>query len=104
MSQSQFSEIIDISENGLGKIEREINTPNMETLYKISERIGISVEILLSPKKNPPQGKSKAQTDFLTYLGTLSSDEIKMIHEIALKIFEKKYVKKSKTGKQELKK
>lgn len=60
MSQSQFSEIIDISENGLGKIEREINTPNMETLYKISERIGISVEILLSPKKNPPQGKSKA--------------------------------------------
>jgi transcriptional regulator with XRE-family HTH domain len=95
LTQNQFAELIDLSENALGKLERGINSPNIDTLYKISEKSKIPIETLVSPKKrNPSRELAKPLLDFYTYLKTCSPEEIKLNHRIATKIFGKEKLKK----------
>lgn len=94
LTQSQFAELIDLSENALGKIERGINTPNVDTLYKITEKSKIPIETLVSPKKrDPSQESDNALSDFIIYLKTCSPQKIKLIHKISAKILRKENVK-----------
>jgi transcriptional regulator with XRE-family HTH domain len=90
LTQSQFAELVDLSEDSIGKIERCVNVPTIETLYKISKALKTPVEIFLPSSKEitskdfPPELKN-----LISYLRTRPSEDVRLIHEIAIKIFER---------------
>jgi transcriptional regulator with XRE-family HTH domain len=51
LTQSQFAELVDMSDDSIGKIERCVNVPSMETLYKISTALKMPIETFLSTSK-----------------------------------------------------
>jgi len=91
LTQSQFAELVDMSNDSIGKIERCVNAPTIETLYKISKALKMPVETFLPSSKEktnkdlPPELK-----DLISYLKTRPSEDIKLIHDIAIKIFARK--------------
>lgn len=91
LTQSQFAELVNLSEDSVGKIERGVTIPTIETLYKIAGGLKIPVQDLISPsKENPPYKLSKAISDFVTYLKTCSPEDVRFIHGLAVKIFDRK--------------
>lgn len=89
LTQNQFAELVDLSEDSIGKIERG-TVPRMETVYKIANGLNMSVEDLLGKsKKSSAKLSSKVLNDFVVYLNTRSAEDIKFIHELAVKIFER---------------
>ncbi len=91
LTQSQFAELVGLSDDSIGKIERCVNIPTIETLYKISKALKMPVEQFL------PHSKEKATRDFppelknlISYLGIRPPEDIRLIHELAIKIFERK--------------
>ena len=91
LTQSQFAELVDISEDSIGKIERGVNVPTIETLYKISTALKKPLEELLPPYKDKKKGKGKndAIDGLINYLKTRPSDDVKFIHDLALRILER---------------
>lgn len=88
LTQSQFAELVSLSEDSIGKIERGTSIPTISTLKQISDSLKISLSELLeegSVKERP----SRALDDLIKYLKTKSPEEIKLIHEIAVKILER---------------
>lgn len=94
LTQSQFSELVNLSEDSIGKIERGVTIPTIDTLYKIANGLKIPIEDLISPlkeiKEKPSQKSTKALNDLITYLKTRPPEDIKFIHELAVKILERK--------------
>ncbi len=91
LTQSQFAELAGLSEDSVGKIEREDTVPTIDTLYKIATGLKIPVERLLPLEKQAPATRrNKAIEDFVTYLETRSSDDVKFIHRLTVQILEKK--------------
>lgn len=91
LTQSQFAELVNMSEDSIGKIEREVTVPTINTLYKIAESIKVPVEKLLAPlKETRSQKSSKAISDLISYLETRSPEDIEFIHDLAIKILERR--------------
>lgn len=91
LTQSQFAERVNLSEDSIGKIERGIGVPTLDTLNKIASGLKMPVEDLLSTlKKKPSQKPSGPLSDLMAYLQTRSPEDIRFIHEIAVKILERK--------------
>lgn len=91
LTQSQFAEIVDLSEDSIGKIERCVNVPTIETLYKIAKALKIPVETFLPSSKEKTHKKLPPELEALiNYLRTRSAQDVRFIHEIAVKIFERK--------------
>lgn len=91
LTQNQFSELVDLSEDSVGKIERGLYIPTVETLNKIAIALKIPIENLISPiKKRPAQKPPEALDGLIAYLQTRSPDDIRFIHELAVKILERK--------------
>lgn len=89
LSQNQFAELANLSEDSIGKIERG-TVPRMETVYKIAEGLNMSIEDLLGKsKKISAKLSSNVLNDFVVYLNTRPVKDIKFIHELAVKIFER---------------
>ena len=42
LTQSQLAELVDLSEDSIGKIERGVNAPTTDTLLKIAEGLKIT--------------------------------------------------------------
>lgn len=89
LTQGQFAELVDLSEDSIGKIERGITVPTMKTLYKISKSLNLSVEEILA-KEVPPRPHSKALNDFIAYLKSRSDEDVKFIHELAVMVLGRK--------------
>lgn len=90
LTQSQFAEVVDLSADSIGKIERG-TVPRMETVYKIAEGLNMSVEGLFGKSKEfSAKPSSKVLNDFVAYLKTRPAKDIKLIHELAVKILERK--------------
>ncbi len=90
LTQSQFAELVHMSEDSIGKIERGVGVPTVDTLIKIALAIKIPIEDLILPSKNkPPQKQSTELNDLIAYLQTRTPDDVRFIHEIAVKIFGK---------------
>lgn len=88
-TQNQLAELVDLSEDSVGKIERG-TVPRMETVYKIAKGLNMSIEDLLGKsKKISAKPSSNVLNDFVAYLNTRSAKDIKLIHELAVKIFER---------------
>lgn len=91
LTQSQFAELVGLSEDSVGKIERGLYVPTVETLNKIATALKIPIQDLMSPiKKRPAQKPPEALDDLIAYLQTRSPDDIKFIHELAIKILERR--------------
>ncbi len=91
LTQSQFAELVNLSEDSIGKIERGVTIPTIDTLYKIASGLKIPVEDLISPLKGTPLKKpSKAFSDLIAYLKTRPPEDVRFIHELAVKILERK--------------
>lgn len=90
LTQSKFAELVNLSEDSIGKIERGVTIPKIETLSKIAQGVKMPVENLISPIKEPFSLQDRELKNFIAYLKTRSPEDIKFIHEIALKIFGRK--------------
>lgn len=90
LTQNQFAELVGLSEDSIGKIERGLYVPTIETLNKIATALKIPIQDLISPiKKRPAQKLPGALDDLIAYLQTRSPDDIRFIHELAVKILER---------------
>ena len=47
LTQSQFAELVNLSEDSIGKIERGISAPTVDTLTKIAEGLNMPLSELL---------------------------------------------------------
>lgn len=91
LTQSQFAEICNLSEDSIGKIERCITVPTIETLYKIAKSLKKPVETFLpSHKEKCCNNAADELTAFVNYLRLHPAEDIKFIHELAVKIFERR--------------
>ncbi|MBI3605312.1 MAG: helix-turn-helix transcriptional regulator [Nitrospirae bacterium] len=90
LTQSEFAELIDLSENAVGKIERKENLPAVETLYLMAERLNVPIDSLFKPSKKVLSKKSsKAHADFVTYINTLSAEDVTFIHKLAIHVLKR---------------
>ncbi len=91
LTQNQFAELVDLSEDSVGKIERGVSVPTIETLFKISTALKKPLEDLLPPYKNKKKGKGKSDAidGLVNYLKTRPSDDVQFIHDLAVRILER---------------
>ncbi|MBI5676597.1 MAG: helix-turn-helix transcriptional regulator [Nitrospirae bacterium] len=91
LTQSQFAEICNLSEDSIGKIERGVTVPTIETLYKIAKSLKKPVETFLpSHKEKCCNDVSDELTSLVNYLRLYTAEDIKFIHELAVKIFKRR--------------
>jgi transcriptional regulator with XRE-family HTH domain len=92
LTQSQFAELVHLSVDSVGKIERGVGgVPTVETLKNIADALNMPVEDLIYPSKKKTAHKpARELADLLAYMQTRTPEDIKFIHELAIKIFEKK--------------
>lgn len=90
LTQSQFAELVNLSEDSIGKIERGVTIPKIKTLSKIAQGLKITIENLISPLKEASSQQSKELKNFISYLRTRPPEDIKFIHELSLKILGRK--------------
>ncbi len=89
LTQSQFAELVNLSEDSVGKIERDTSIPTISTLKQIAEALRIPLSELLEETPVKEKTVNKALDDLVKYLKTKSIEDIKLIHAIAVKIFER---------------
>lgn len=92
LTQSQFAELCDMSEDSVGKIERGVTIPTVETLCKIARNIKKPIEAILPSayKEKFCIGLPKELTDLVDYLRSRHPEDAKFLHELAVKIFERR--------------
>ncbi|MCK9420321.1 MAG: helix-turn-helix domain-containing protein [Nitrospirae bacterium] len=92
LTQSQFAKLVHLSVDRVGKIERGIGgDPTVETLENIADALKMPVEDLIYPtKKKTTHKPTRELADLIAYLQTRTPADIKFIHELAIKILEKK--------------
>lgn len=90
LTQSQFAELVGLSEDSIGKVERGISVPTIDTLMKMAEGLKVTLAELLEEPQQKAEGKNKILNDFIKYLRTKPPDDIRLIHEVAIKILERK--------------
>ncbi|MCK9417908.1 MAG: helix-turn-helix domain-containing protein [Nitrospirae bacterium] len=92
LTQSQFAELVHLSVDSVGKIERGLGgVPTVETLKNIAAALKMPVEDLIYPSKKKITNKpARELADLIAYLQTRTPADIKFIHELAIKILEKK--------------
>ena len=91
LTQSQFAEICNLSEDSIGKIERGVTVPTIETLYKIAKNLKKPIESFLpSHKETCSNNVSDELTSLVNYLRLHPAEDVKFIHELAVKIFERR--------------
>lgn len=89
LTQSQFAELVHLSEDSIGKIERGVGIPTVDTLIKVALAVKIPIEDLILPSKKKPQKQNRELNDLIAYLQTRTPDDVRFIHELAVKIFGK---------------
>ena len=90
LTQSQFAEICNLSDDSIGKIERCVTVPTIDTLYKIASNLKKPIETLLPSYKEKCCTDSDELTALVNYLRLHPAEDIKFIHELAVKIFERR--------------
>ncbi len=89
LTQFSFAKAVGLSENAIGKIERSESSPTLKTLEKIV--LGLNIPILtFFDFREDIDKNQKAINDLLRYLELKNVEDIKLIHDIANKILERK--------------
>ena len=90
LTQSQFAALVDLSTDCVGKIERGASVPSLLTIFKITTALNIPVESLIIYRATEQSESTPALRSLMSYLQTRSAEDINLIHDIAIKIFERK--------------
>lgn len=90
LTQSQFAELVDLSEDSIGKIERGVTVPTLATLKRVADGLKIPLFELLEETPLKEKTPDKAIKDLVKYMRTKSVNDVRFIHEIAVKILERK--------------
>lgn len=92
LTQSQFAEMVNLSEDSIGKIERGVSVPTIDTLTKIADGLKITLSELLGETQHKAKSQNQIIEDFVKYLKTKSTNDVRLIHEVAVKILERRKV------------
>ena len=85
LTQSQFAELVNLSEDCIGKIERCITVPKIETLCTIADSLKVLVETFLASSKEKKSNElSYELAALVTYLKTRPLEDARFIHELAI--------------------
>lgn len=90
LTQSQFAELVNLSEDSIGKIERGVSVPTIDTLNKIAKGLKITLSEVLEETLQKVKSQNQAIADFIKYLKTKSNEDVRLIHEVAVKILERR--------------
>lgn len=90
LTQSQFAEMVNLSEDSIGKIERGVSVPTIDTLNKIAEGLKITLSEVLEETLQKVKSQNQAIADFIKYLKTKSNEDVRLIHEVAIKVLERR--------------
>ncbi len=66
MTQKELADLLSVTDKAVSKWERDGSCPDTQTLPKLAEILGISLEELMGAKENPPTGHKGA--DFMVNL------------------------------------
>ena len=87
MKQSQFAQMVGMSRDAIGLIERGEKLPRLETLCAIAERLGTTVRELLDfdekPKSDSATNKQLNSLNLYLKTNSASAKEIKMVRDAA---------------------
>lgn len=90
LTQSQFAEMVNLSEDSIGKIERGVSVPTIDTLNKIADGLKITLSEVLEETLQKAKSQNQVISDFIKYLKTKSTEDVRLIHEVAVKILERR--------------
>jgi len=79
-----------MSENSIGKIERGVTTPTIDTLKKIADGLNIPLSGLLGGEEREIRSKNAVLDDLARYLKTKSQEDVSLIHKLAVLVLERK--------------
>ena len=92
MKQSQFAQMVGMSRDAIGLIERGEKLPRLESICKIADNLHIPLSKILDFDKTMPEEKKSARDPLSSlnfYLKTKSPTDVQMVHDIARNIFDK---------------
>ncbi len=87
VTQAIFAEKVGLSEEYIRKLELRKNTPSVESLFKIAKGLNLSIHDLLDFDQLKTE-RNEAMDTILIMLQTRKPEDIKLLHEVGLKIFE----------------
>jgi transcriptional regulator with XRE-family HTH domain len=87
LTQSAFAERVGLSEEYIRKIELRKSLPSLESIVKIANGLNLSVNELLDFEQARAE-RNEVLDSIITLLQTRASEDIKLLHEVGLKIFE----------------
>ena len=87
LTQFKFAEKVGLSEEHIRKIEQCRTTPSLEAITKIAGRLNLSLHDLLDFDKHK-KNRDAALDSINTLLETRKPEDIKLLHEVGVKIFE----------------
>jgi transcriptional regulator with XRE-family HTH domain len=92
MKQSQFAQMVGMSRDAIGLIERGEKLPRLESICKIADKLNIPLSKILDFDKTIAQEKKSTRDPlslFNFYLKTKSPREVQLVHDLAKNIFNK---------------
>ena len=94
LKQAQFAQVVGMSRDGIGLMERGEKLPRLESICKIADKLNIPLSKLLDFDSAMPEEKtqSRAQgplSSLNLYLKTKSPEQVQMIRDVAHNIFDK---------------
>lgn len=89
LTQEQFAAIVGLSNDCIGKIERGVSIPSLSTVQKITAAVKMPLsEFLVSEPEEHYGEMTSAISDLSNYLKSRTPEDIQLLHELAVKIFE----------------
>jgi transcriptional regulator with XRE-family HTH domain len=92
MKQSQFAQMVGMSRDAIGLIERGEKLPRLESIYKIVDKLNIPLSRILDFDKTMQEEKKSTRDPLSSlnfYLKAKSPADVQMLHDIARNILDK---------------
>ncbi|MFH1228443.1 MAG: helix-turn-helix transcriptional regulator [Planctomycetota bacterium] len=94
LKQAQFAQMVGMSRDAIGLMERGDKLPRLESICKIADKLNIPLSKLLDFDKTIAQEKTRSRgqdplSSLNLYLKTKSSKQVQMIRDVAHDIFDK---------------
>jgi transcriptional regulator with XRE-family HTH domain len=94
LKQAQFAQMIGMSRDAIGLMERGDKLPRLESICKIADKLNIPLSKLLDFDREMHEEKTRSRaqdplSSFNLYLKTKSPQQVQMIRDVAHDIFDK---------------
>lgn len=85
LKQAQFAQLVGMSRDAIGLMERGEKLPRLESICKIADKLNIPLSKILDFDKTPRQEKKPPEplSSLNFYLQTKSPAEVRMVHDLA---------------------